>query len=100
MKTIRALVPRPVKSNLRQLYSTVYTALPQPQRPPEKYDSELAFWKSRYEIDTGKFQNAHFRTEMLAMAQVENDEFLRGKIVADFGCGPRGSLVWAESAAL
>lgn len=100
MKTIRALVPRPVKSSLRQLYSTVYTALPQPQRPPEKYDSELAFWISRYEIDSGNFQNAHFRTEMLAMAQEENDEFLHGKVVADFGCGPRGSLVWVESAAL
>jgi ubiquinone/menaquinone biosynthesis C-methylase UbiE len=35
---------------------------------------------------------------MLAMAEEETEGFLKGKIVADFGCGPRGSLVWADSA--
>jgi SAM-dependent methyltransferase len=35
---------------------------------------------------------------MLAMAEEPDDEFLRGKIVADFGCGPKGSLIWAASA--
>ena len=35
---------------------------------------------------------------MLAIAEEENDDFLSGKIVADFGCGPRGSLSWAKSA--
>ena len=29
-----------------------------------------------------------------------SEEFLRGKIVGDFGCGPRGSLVWAGASAL
>lgn len=37
---------------------------------------------------------------MLAMAEESNDNFLKGKIIADFGCGPRGSLVWAGSALL
>ena len=37
---------------------------------------------------------------MLAMAGESTDDFLKGKIVADFGCGPRGSLVWARSALL
>lgn len=37
---------------------------------------------------------------MLAMAEEPNDDFLKGKIIADFGCGPRGSLVWAKSALL
>jgi SAM-dependent methyltransferase len=37
---------------------------------------------------------------MLAMAEESSDNFLKGKIVADFGCGPRGSLVWARSAML
>ena len=35
---------------------------------------------------------------MLAIAEETTDDFLKGKIVADFGCGPRGSLVWASSA--
>lgn len=37
---------------------------------------------------------------MLSMAQENDKSFLEGKIVADFGCGPRGSLVWANSALL
>lgn len=32
------------------------------------------------------------------MAQKTNDDFLHDKIVADFGCGPRGSLQWATAA--
>ena len=37
---------------------------------------------------------------MLAMAEEPNPDFLKGKVVADFGCGPRGSLVWARPASL
>lgn len=37
---------------------------------------------------------------MLSMAEETGDGFLTGKIVADFGCGPRGSLAWAGSALL
>jgi SAM-dependent methyltransferase len=35
---------------------------------------------------------------MLAMAEEPDSSFLAGKVVADFGCGPRGSLVWATDA--
>jgi len=55
---------------------------------------------SRLKIDNGIFKNSHYKRFMLAMAQEPNDEFLKGKVVADFGCGPRGSLVWASSAFL
>jgi len=65
-----------------------------------KYASELSFWKSRLNMDNGVFKNDHFEQIMLAMAQEQNDGFLKGKVVADFGCGPRGSLVWARSALL
>lgn len=37
---------------------------------------------------------------MLAMAEESSDNFLKDKIVADFGCGPRGSLAWASTALL
>ncbi|HOW51619.1 MAG TPA: methyltransferase domain-containing protein [bacterium] len=62
--------------------------------------AELSFWRSRLEIDKGKFRNAHYKELMLAIAGESTDDFLKGKIVADFGCGPRGSLVWAEQASL
>jgi SAM-dependent methyltransferase len=65
-----------------------------------KSDSELAFWRSRYKADNGRFRNDHYERLMLAMAQESSAGFLRGRIVADFGCGPRGSLAWAEPAAV
>jgi SAM-dependent methyltransferase len=65
-----------------------------------KSDAELSYWRSRFQIDNGHFQNSWYERLMLAMAGETNDEFLKGKIVADFGCGPRGSLVWAGSALL
>jgi SAM-dependent methyltransferase len=66
----------------------------------DKYNAELSFWKSRLEIDGGKFKNSHYERIMLAMAGEPDDSFLKGKVVADFGCGPRGSLVWAKAASL
>lgn len=66
----------------------------------KKYDAELAFWKSRLEIDNGTFSNKHYRKIMLAMAERDNQDFITDKIIADFGCGPRGSLFWADNASV
>jgi SAM-dependent methyltransferase len=57
----------------------------------------LSFWRGRFEAEGGRFKNAHYEPRMLAMAGETSDEFLRDLVVADFGCGPRGSLVWASS---
>lgn len=65
-----------------------------------KYHSELSFWKSKFENERGVFKNSHYRKLMLAMAGEADEGFLEGKIVADFGCGPRGSLIWATPAML
>lgn len=65
-----------------------------------KYAREMMFWKSRFDIDHGHFENSHYRRIMLHMAEEDSDDFVRDKIVADFGCGPRGSLVWARAASL
>ncbi|MDZ4401090.1 MAG: methyltransferase domain-containing protein [Prosthecobacter sp.] len=68
--------------------------------PTVKYEHELAFWKYEWEQDGRCFKNDYYKGTMLGMAQEEDDGFLAGKIVADFGCGPRGSLVWAKNARL
>ncbi|MGZ4303126.1 MAG: methyltransferase domain-containing protein [Gaiellaceae bacterium] len=62
-----------------------------------KTGAELDFWKSKLE-DEGQFENSHFERLMLGMAGEPNVDFLADKVVADFGCGPRGSLVWASPA--
>jgi len=62
-----------------------------------KYTSELQYWIGRYNAEDKDFHNDHYRALMLAMAQEKTDSFLENKIVADFGCGPRGSLAWTQS---
>ncbi len=87
---LKAMIPKPLKQILRSLKNRLI----------KKNDGELSFWRSRLKIDNGKFDNSNYERLMLAMAEEPNDNFLKGKIVADFGCGPRGSLVWANSALL
>lgn len=65
-----------------------------------KCEHEFLYWYKRYIIEGKTFTNKHFKNTMLGMAQQENDNFLKGKIVADFGCGPRGSLAWTDAPSL
>lgn len=96
---IKRWVPRFIRDMLRPFYYRMYRLLPEPPRAPvDKHDSELAFWR-RCLADHG-FQNEHYRELMLAVAGETDDDFLRGKIVGDLGCGPRGSLAWAKQAAV
>lgn len=64
--------------------------------PDEKYNSEMGYWEDVFHRENGKFKNTHYKQLMLAIAQEEDDTFMADKVVADFGCGPRGSLVWTE----
>ncbi len=88
---LRARLPAPLKRMLRPLFDLS-------QRNVTKQDSELSFWESRFAADGGDFKNDWYQPIMLAMAQESSPAFLHGKIVADFGCGPRGSLAWALGA--
>ena len=81
--------------------------LPEPVKVPlrlfhGKYNEELAFWRERFEAGqlSDPATGAGYERLMLGMAEEPNAEFLHGKIVADFGCGPCGSLVWARNALL
>lgn len=87
---LKELTPEPIKTILRPIRNMFV----------DKYAAELSFWRSRLKIDNGVFKNSHYQRLMLAMAEEPDDCFLKGKIVADFGCGPRGSLFWAGSASL
>lgn len=65
-----------------------------------KHTHELKYWKERYRIEGNKLENEHYAKMMLAIAEEKDDEFLKGKTVGDFGCGPRGSMKWMKQAAL
>jgi len=84
------LIPKSIIKYLDPIYFLFFK--------PDKYKHELNFWKNRYEEENHLFDNSHYERLMLAMAEENDQNFLRDKIVADFGCGPRGSLKWIKSA--
>ena len=63
-----------------------------------KHMAELYYWRSRWEQEREMLNNAFYEKLMLGIANEKDASFLTGKIVADFGCGPRGSLCWARPA--
>lgn len=65
-----------------------------------KHELELSYWKDRYKDEGNQLENGFYRKLMLAIAQEENDDFMVGKMVGDFGCGPRGSLAWVKQASM
>jgi len=87
---IKRRIPRFLKKILRPIHNII----------ANKYSTEFEFWKYKYNTENGTFNNSSYKKFMLAMAKEEDDSFLKNKIVADFGCGPRGSLVWVKSAKL
>ena len=63
-----------------------------------KNAAQLWYWQGRWHGEERRLLNEHYRALMLAVAGERSPAFLDGKVVADFGCGPRGSLCWADSA--
>ena len=65
----------------------------------DKSSSEMGYWQNRHMTEGGTFEQGNYREVMLAMLGERDDTMLSGKVVADFGCGPRGTLTWANGAA-
>lgn len=63
----------------------------------DKGAEELAFWRSVRQAE-GSLQGDHFEGFFTAHFGLERG-FYDGKHMLDIGCGPRGSLEWASSAA-
>ncbi|HWA50098.1 MAG TPA: class I SAM-dependent methyltransferase [Dongiaceae bacterium] len=67
---------------------------------PEKFKEkhELSFWHKKLREEDGRLVNRHYQrfyTEFFGLSP----EFYAGKRIVDIGCGPRGSLEWADMAA-
>ena len=84
-----------VRKGIQWLLSSVAARIA-PQRV--KRAAEMRYWRERWEAEGQAFENTHYRTLMLGMAGEQDASFVEGKVVADFGCGPRGSLCWATEA--
>lgn len=62
-----------------------------------KYCGELEYWEKQYKNEKGLLKNDFYESLMLSIAEEPDDSFLADMVVADFGCGPRGSLAWMQS---
>lgn len=81
----------------QQLQETVRLLHDRVSRRSLKEKQELACWR-RKKREVGDFGNGYYRwfyTELFGLDQ----SFYDGKRIVDIGCGPRGSLEWADNCA-
>lgn len=81
---------------MQRIEASLAPYLPRGMRRAVKERAELAFWTERAS-EEGKLGNDHYRyfyTEFFGLTADDYD----GKSIIDIGCGPRGSLEWAEGA--
>ena len=79
---------------LGRLYNLVEVCvLPLHAKEPE----EITYWKSRLAAE-GQLSNERYLYSYTSTFDIE-PSFYAGKRILDIGCGPRGSLEWADMAA-
>lgn len=91
LTTIKKSLPESWKPHVRQMYFFLF---PSKRRPTGKGYHELGFWemKKRQEGTLSHDHYQHFYIEHFGFAQ---EDFCK-KNILDVGCGPRGSLEWAN----
>jgi ubiquinone/menaquinone biosynthesis C-methylase UbiE len=62
-----------------------------------KERAELSFWRSKHESEQ-VLRNDHYRFFYTTFFDLTEEDY-RGHRILDVGCGPRGSLEWANTAA-
>lgn len=62
-----------------------------------KQFNELRYWK-RVKAASGKLSHAHYAHFYTSHFGMQPEQY-SGKVLVDIGCGPRGSLEWADMAA-
>lgn len=83
-----------IRNQLIQDYKIIPEIICKVEVELNKYEGELSFWKAYY-IQNG-FDNSVYEKMMLNIMGETDDSSFEGKVVADFGCGPQGTLVWTD----
>jgi ubiquinone/menaquinone biosynthesis C-methylase UbiE len=84
-------------NSLRQILSRLYSRAEAnlfPLRHKER--KEVAYWQSRLS-EEGRLRNHHYLESYTSPFDLK-PSFYTGKRILDIGCGPRGSLEWADMA--
>lgn len=83
-----------LKWKLKWKFWRIYTHILGLIRGEEKLSHELNYWIANKEKE-GNFSNTHYKYFYIDHFGF-NDSFYIGKKILDIGCGPRGSLEWAD----
>ena len=83
-----------IREQLIKVYGISANQISRVEVEVDKYKGEMSFWKAYY-IQNG-FDNRVYEKMMLNIMGENDDSSFEGKVVADFGCGPQGSLVWTD----
>jgi SAM-dependent methyltransferase len=62
-----------------------------------KHRAELAHWRSVFRRESGKMSNDHYAWFYTSHFGLSPSDY-SGRRILDIGCGPRGSLEWADMA--
>jgi SAM-dependent methyltransferase len=62
-----------------------------------KHKAELAFWRGVSRREGGQMTNDHYAWFYTSHFGLSSDDY-SGRRILDIGCGPRGSLEWADMA--
>lgn len=57
-----------------------------------KQEEEFRYWEKLHDW----YKTVNYKDEILYLAGKDDDEFLSEKVIADFGCGPLGTLAWTD----
>lgn len=83
-----------IREQLIKVYGINSNQISRVEVEVDKYQGEMSFWKAYY-IQNG-FDNSVYKNMMLSIMGEKDDSSFEGKVVADFGCGPQGTLVWTD----
>jgi SAM-dependent methyltransferase len=83
---LRVIVPKSVRNLFRSQTGGLI-----------KRRTEIDYWRARHREET-TLSNDHYEFFYTTPFELTSDDY-RGKSILDIGCGPRGSLEWADMAA-
>ncbi len=88
----------PMKALFKDLISDPFSILPESLRVRSKKHEEMTYWKKKHaESAGGVLKNAHYGYFYTSHFTIDPKEY-SGRAILDIGCGPRGSLEWADNA--
>jgi SAM-dependent methyltransferase len=91
-----------LRSGAKRIVNSALSVLPQSARAGFKRYHELRYWRGvtqpiRHNSARLKHERAHYEHFFTAFFGLSRDDYA-GKALLDIGCGPCGSLEWAEGA--